>query len=157
MSRKTLTRELFTLAALALATVFSGSLSTAAAAGIVVNSLADGSVSGSCTLRDAVQAGSTGTTVNGCQAPGELDKIAGVTTASVPIPGAGRRFPHCSTPPLFAVLNRALNFRIQKPVLPSKRIPESSSETHERQKVWPVSQFHDADLRLPFLAHPAPA
>src|SRR5579862_3419149 len=66
MSRKAFTRKRFGHTTFALAALIAGSLSSASAAGIVVNSLADGSVSGSCTLRDAVQAASTGAVVNGC-------------------------------------------------------------------------------------------
>jgi CSLREA domain-containing protein len=51
-------------------------LSTAAnAANIVVNTLTDGSVTGACTLRDAITAANTDTAVNGCAAGSGADTI----------------------------------------------------------------------------------
>jgi CSLREA domain-containing protein len=55
------------------------------AATIVVNSLADPSVAGRCTLRDAITAADTMTAINGCPAGGDFNTIQFSVTGTIPL------------------------------------------------------------------------
>ena len=84
------------LAALLLWAMSLGLTTTAQANNIVVNSLADASVTGACTLRDAIAAAETDSPVNGCAAGSGADTIgfsvSGVITLASPSSSRCRQF-----------------------------------------------------------------
>lgn len=75
MKTQRCTRHFPRFAALAVGALSVSLSSTAYGANIVVNTLADGSVAGACTLRDAVTAANTDAAVNACAAGSGADTI----------------------------------------------------------------------------------